>query len=138
MDTLSKLARSERMSRVRNKNTKPELLVRRLVWGLGFRYRLHARTLPGHPDMVFPQLRRAVFMHGCFWHRHPGCRNCRLPKSRLDFWRPKLRANRFRDLRNQRALEKLGWSYLVVWECELHDRETVARKLTRFLKRRTA
>src|SRR5882724_12236309 len=112
MDTLTQAQRSKRMSRVRYKDTKPELAMRRLLWALGFRYRLHGRDLPGKPDIVFPALKKVIFIHGCFWHRHPRCG--RMPKSRLEFWEPKLRENRSRDLRNQRALKKLGWKYLVV------------------------
>jgi DNA mismatch endonuclease, patch repair protein len=134
VDTLSSDERSERMSRVRNKDTKPEWAVRRLVHGLGFRYRLHARNLPGRPDLVFRPRQKVIFVHGCFWHRHSGCPNCRMPKSRLDFWKPKLRANRVRDLKNERALKKLGWEFLVVWECEVKDTDALSRRLREFLK----
>lgn len=120
------------MSLVRNKDTKPERAVRRLLWSRGFRYRLHVRTIPGRPDIVFHRARKAVFVHGCFWHQHPRCG--RMPKSRLKFWRPKLRANRVRDLRNQRALRALGWRYLVIWECELRSVVSIERRLTRFLR----
>jgi DNA mismatch endonuclease (patch repair protein) len=132
-DTLTKAERSERMSRVRNKDTKPEMLVRRLVHGLGFRYRLHAGDLPGRPDLVFRGARRAIFVHGCFWHRHPGCRNTRMPKSKLAFWRPKLLGNRRRDLRDQRRLLDLGWRALVIWECEVRDPAILKKRLDRFL-----
>src|SRR5450755_2355664 len=105
MDTLTPSERSERMSRVRAKDTKPELVVRRLTHRLGFRYRLHVGTLPGKPDLVFPKRRLAIFVHGCFWHRHSAaCLLTRMPKSRLDFWIPKLEQNRKRDLLNQRKL----------------------------------
>lgn len=133
MDTLTPPERSQRMSRVRSKDTKPEWVVRRLVHRLGFRYRLHSGRLPGRPDLVFPSRRKAVFVHGCFWHRHPRCRNTRMPKSRLSFWRPKLLENRLRDLRNQRALKKLGWGFLIVWECELRDRGRLSERLLDFL-----
>src|SRR5258705_10221520 len=120
-DTLSRKERSERMSRVRGRDTKPEMVVRRLVHRLGFRYRLHNRRLPGAPDLVFKSRRKAIFIHGCFWHRHPdpACKLARMPKSRLDFWRPKLEGNRERDLRHQSELETIGWRYLIVWEWEL-------------------
>ena len=131
MDTLTPLERSNRMSRVRFKNTKPEWRVRRLLWALGFRYRLHGRNLPGRPDIVFTRLKRVVFIHGCFWHGHPKCG--RMPKSRLEFWGPKLRENRARDLRNQRALKRLGWEYLVVWECQLKDLEALEFRIVDFL-----
>src|SRR5580700_175662 len=104
MDNLSKQERSERMSRVRSKDTKPEMIVRRLVHQMGYRYRLHVSSLPGKPDMVFPKLRRIVLVHGCFWHQHPGCG--RQPKSRQGFWAEKLCQNRERDLRNQQALRR--------------------------------
>jgi DNA mismatch endonuclease (patch repair protein) len=97
MDTLSPQEHSERMARVRAKDTGPELVVRRIVHGLGFRYRLHADGLPGKPDLVFPRLRRLIFVHGCFWHRHSACALSRLPKSRLEFWGPKLEGNQRRD-----------------------------------------
>ncbi|MCG3132810.1 MAG: Very short patch repair protein [Phycisphaerae bacterium] len=134
MDTLSPEQRSERMSRVRSKDTKPELVVRRLVHGAGYRYRLHRRELPGCPDLVFPARRKVIFVHGCFWHRHADCPNCRLPKSRLDFWEPKLKANHDRDRRNERLLRKGGWSVLVVWECEVRERDALARRVRAFME----
>jgi len=103
------------MSRIRGTDTGPEMAVRRIVHGMGFRYKLHARALPGTPDLVFPKLGKIIFVHGCFWHQHPGCG--RQPKSRLDFWKPKLFQNRERDLRNRRKLRSLGWRILIVWEC---------------------
>ena len=121
MDTLSKLERSRRMARVKNKDTKPELAVRRLLTKMGFRYRLHRPDLPGRPDIVFIGMRKAIFVHGCFWHRHGGCPATRFPKTRLAFWRPKLLANHRRDLRSQRLLTALKWRFLVVWECEVSD-----------------
>jgi DNA mismatch endonuclease (patch repair protein) len=135
VDSLSKSERSERMSRVRNRDTKPEMIVRRLLHSLGFRYRLHDRLLPGAPDLAFKSRRKAIFIHGCFWHRHsdPHCKLARMPKSKLDFWRPKLEGNRQRDLRNQSSLEAMGWQYLIVWECELGHREQLENKLFAFL-----
>jgi DNA mismatch endonuclease, patch repair protein len=133
MDTLTPYERSERMSRVRNKDTKPEMAVRRLVYRMGFRYRLHSRTLPGKPDLVFPRRKRVIFVHGCFWHRHSGCALARMPKSRLEFWKPKMEANRKRDSRNQRLLRKEGWRILVVWECQLADEETMQDRIMKFL-----
>lgn len=136
VDTLSRSARSERMSRVRSRDTGPEMAVRRMLHALGYRYRLHERKLPGSPDLVFPSRRKAIFVHGCFWHRHadPTCRLARMPKSRLDFWKPKLEANRERDLRHQSNLDALGWRWTVVWECELRQREQLRNKLTAFLE----
>lgn len=131
MDNLSKDERSERMSRIRSRDTGPEMIVRRLVHGMGFRYRLHVRGLPGVPDMVFPRLRKIIFVHGCFWHQHPGCG--RQPKSRLDFWTKKLSQNRRRDLRNQQILRSMGWQILIVWECQL-KRAVLRARLLRFLE----
>ena len=132
MDTLTPKQRSERMSRIGPKDTKPELIVRKIVHSMGFRYRLHSRRLPGQPDLVFASLQKVIFVHGCFWHRHPGCG--RMPKSRLDFWESKLRENRKRDIRNQRKLVRLEWGFLVVWECELTDEGSVAKRIRAFLE----
>lgn len=135
-DTLTKLERSERMRRVRAKNTKPELLVRRVIRQMGYRFSLHKSGLPGKPDIVLATNKKAIFVHGCFWHRHEArtCRLARLPKSRLDFWLPKLEANRLRDKRKQKALRSEGWKFLVVWECQLSDKERLENKLRRFLR----
>jgi DNA mismatch endonuclease (patch repair protein) len=133
MDTLTPAERSERMSRVRSKDTKPELRVRCLVHRMGFRYRLHARDLPGNPDLVFPSRGKIIFVHGCFWHRHGPCQNTRWPKSKLDFWRPKLEANQHRDEVNRRKLRKLGWQVLIVWECQLNS-ERLAARICAFLR----
>jgi DNA mismatch endonuclease (patch repair protein) len=134
-DTLTPAERSERMSRVRGRDTKPEMIVRRLAHGMGYRYRLHVGGLPGRPDLVFPWRRRVIFVHGCFWHRHPdpACKLARLPKSRLDFWRPKLDANRARDIAKQEGLKVLGWRVLVVWECELRDKDGLRARIRSFL-----
>ncbi|MBK8184055.1 MAG: DNA mismatch endonuclease Vsr [Candidatus Competibacteraceae bacterium] len=134
-DTLTPSARSERMGRIRNRDTGPEMRVRRLAHGMGYRYRLYRADLPGKPDLVFPSRRKIIFVHGCFWHRHPdaGCTLARLPKSRLDFWRPKLEGNRARDLENQKKLIENGWRVLVVWECELRDAGRLERTLRGFL-----
>lgn len=133
MDTLTPAERSARMALVRAKDTQPELLVRRLVHGMGYRYRLHRRDLPGTPDMVFPRRGKVIFIHGCFWHRHARCALARLPKSRGDFWLPKLTANAQRDVRNVRALRRLGWSVLTIWECQLGDADKLANRIRRFL-----
>jgi DNA mismatch endonuclease (patch repair protein) len=135
VDTLTRKERSDRMSRIRGKDTRPEVIVRRLVHGMGYRYRLHRRNLPGTPDLVFPGRKKVIFIHGCFWHRHsnPRCKLARLPKSRLDFWRPKLNANRRRDMRNQSKLRDLGWKIFVVWECEIGDKEQLENRLDAFL-----
>jgi DNA mismatch endonuclease (patch repair protein) len=133
MDTLSPQERSERMGRVKGKDTKPELVVRRLVHRLGFRYRLHSSALPGKPDLVFGRRKCLIFVHGCFWHRHQGCPLCRTPKSRLDFWEPKLEENRKRDSRNQRRLRRDGWRLMVIWECQLADENRLRRRILEFL-----
>lgn len=121
-------ARSAQMALVRGKNTKPELRVRRALHAAGLRFRLHSAKLPGKPDIILPSRRIAVFVHGCFWHRHPDpdCKRARLPKSRLDFWIPKLEANRDRDIQNEVALRQLGWAVWVIWECELRNHATLA------------
>lgn len=134
-DSLSESKRSERMALIRARDTKPEMIVRRLVHAMGFRFRLHRKDLPGRPDLVLPRTRSVIFVHGCFWHRHPEpkCKLARMPKSRLDFWQPKLEGNRGRDLRNQSELEAMGWRFLVVWECELRHTEQLQNKLSAFL-----
>jgi DNA mismatch endonuclease (patch repair protein) len=132
-DTLNREERSRRMSLVRGRDTKPELLVRSIAHSLGYRFRLHRRDLPGTPDMVFPRLHRVVFVHGCFWHRHARCKMARLPKTRRSFWVPKLEANRLRDARKLAALKRAGWRSLVVWECQLRDLGRVRQRLARFL-----
>lgn len=134
-DSLTRQERSERMSRVRHRDTEPEMTVRRLIHKMGFRFRLHDRRLPGSPDLVFKGRRKAIFVHGCFWHRHPdpACKLARMPKSRLDFWGPKLEGNRSRDLKHQSELDEIGWRYLIVWECELRHREQLENKLRAFL-----
>lgn len=126
---------SERMRRVKGKNTSPEMRVRRLVHRLGYRYRLHDRDLPGRPDLVFRPKRRVIFVHGCFWHQHPGCRYGALPRTRLDYWLPKLDRNRVRDRENLDALHDLGWEVMVVWECETKDEERLGLRLLEFLGR---
>ncbi|WP_260987640.1 very short patch repair endonuclease [Roseomonas gilardii] len=121
------------MSRVAQKNTKPEMIVRRIAHALGFRFRLHRRDLPGTPDIVFPRLRKAVFVHGCFWHRHPGCRLASTPKSRPEFWEPKFLANVERDGRKAEQLHASGWDVEIVWECETRDPDRLAKRLLEVL-----
>ena len=120
--------RSRIMARVRGKNTKPELLVRRALHRLGYRFSLHKGALPGRPDIVMPKYRTAIFVHGCFWHRHPGCRKASTPKTRAEFWQNKFDANVARDGRNRVDLIAAGWHVLTVWECETKTiEETIAR-----------
>lgn len=133
MDNVSPQRRSEIMGRVRSKDTGPELVVRRLVHAMGYRYRLHGKGLPGRPDLVFRSRGKVIFVHGCFWHRHEGCVLARLPKSRADFWLPKLEANRERDECNRRDLKSAGWKVLTVWECQLGRVELVRKRIRRFL-----
>ncbi|MBY3245161.1 DNA mismatch endonuclease Vsr [Rhizobium laguerreae] len=136
MDTLTPEQRSERMSRVRSRDTKPELIVRQIAHGLGYRFRLHRRDLPGTPDIVFPSRRKVIFVHGCFWHRHPdsACKLARMPKSRLDFWVKKLENNKNRDGINIARLHDLGWETLVIWECQTRAQKTLQVQITEFLK----
>lgn len=121
------------MRRIRKTDTSPELAVRRLAHCLGYRFRLYRRDLPGTPDLVFPRLRKVIFVHGCFWHQHSGCRLARKPKSRLDYWLPKLARNVERDRVAERELQALGWSVLTIWECETKDIEVLRDKLLGFL-----
>jgi DNA mismatch endonuclease (patch repair protein) len=132
MDTVSPQRRSEIMARVRSKHTAPEIAVRRLVHGMGYRYRLHRRDLPGSPDLVFVGMRKVMFVHGCFWHRHSGCAAARVPKTRHDFWLVKLQSNSERDSRNVCMLSEQGWDVMIVWECELKDMARLRAKIGRF------
>jgi len=132
-DKLSAERRSANMRRIRSKDTNPELALRSLIHRLGYRFRLHRKDLPGKPDMVFPSRRKVIFVHGCFWHQHPGCREGRVPGSRLEYWGPKLRRNQERDRASQAALTGQGWHCLTVWECELKDAAAVRKTVKRFL-----
>lgn len=133
VDSLSTEARSAMMSRIRGKNTRPELAVRKLVFAAKYRYRLHVKTLPGSPDLVFPSRKKAIFVHGCFWHLHEGCASARMPKSRVEFWSDKLNGNKLRDARNCQHLMAAGWQVLVIWECELEDLDILEKRLQNFL-----
>ncbi len=133
-DRLTPERRSENMRRIRAVDTSPELIVRRLAHSLGFRFRLHARNLPGKPDLVFPRLRKIILVHGCFWHVHEGCIESHVPKTRLEYWGPKLEGNRRRDRANAANLEELGWKILVVWECETANAKALTKRLSRFLR----
>lgn len=129
-DNLSSEQRHRTMSRIRSKNTRPEMVVRRYLHQHGFRYRLHDRALPGRPDIVLPKYRAVVLVHGCFWHRHEGCRYNREPQTHQTYWLPKREGVAARDEVNDRKLRELGWTVVVVWECELkQDPETRCRKL---------
>ena len=132
MDTLTPEQRSALMARIRGVDTKPELSVRRALHGQGYRFRLHGRGLPGKPDIVFKKRKRAVFVHGCFWHRH-GCKRTTHPKSRQDYWQDKFAKNVARDRRNAALLADDGWDVFVAWECEIDSDETLLRRLMEFL-----
>jgi DNA mismatch endonuclease Vsr len=134
MDTLTTSERSERMRRIRSKDTEPELTVRRLLHSLNYRYTLHAPALPGRPDIVFTRRRKVILVHGCFWHQHDGCTISHIPKSRQAYWTAKLNANRSRDLANQAQLAESGWTLLTIWECQTKDLEWLKGRLIEFLE----
>ena len=133
-DKLTPERRSWNMSRIRGRDTGPERQVRSTLHRLGFRFSLRRRDLPGRPDIVLPSRRVAVFVHGCFWHRHKGCRNAVLPKTRPEFWLTKLQSNVERDQVNSKLLRKLGWRVLVIWECELEHQQKLIRRILAALK----
>jgi DNA mismatch endonuclease (patch repair protein) len=137
-DTVSKRERSRIMAAVKSKDTTPELFVRRLVHSLGYRYRLHVRSLPGTPDLVFPRLRKIINVNGCFWHLHE-CPRCRVPSSRRDYWNAKLRRNAARDKQTQRKLRRDGWRVMVLWECQIGAawQERLRARIVTFLESRT-
>lgn len=132
-DKLTPDRRSANMARIRSKNTSPEMTIRRIVYEMGFRYRLHVAHLPGKPDLVFTRLKKIIDVRGCFWHQHGPCSDSRFPQSRQDYWRPKLQRNRRRDKKNLGLLEALGWKVLVLWECEVADVTRLRRSLSKFL-----
>lgn len=117
------------MSRIKGKSTKPELMVRRMAHALGYRFRLHRRGLPGSPDLVFPRLRLAIFVHGCFWHRHANCRYAYTPKSNVDFWNRKFESNTIRDKKVTGELQSGGWRVAIIWECETADAAALRKTL---------
>ena len=126
-DRLTKERRSWNMAQIRGKDTKPEVLVRSVLHRMGFRFRLHGKDLPGRPDIVLPRYRAVIFVHGCFWHRHRGCRNCTTPTRRREWWIKKLEGNVVRDRFQEQALRKLGWRTMVVWECETEMPDALER-----------
>lgn len=133
VDLLTREHRSWNMSRIRSRNTSPELTVRRILHRMGYRFRLHYKHLPGHPDIVLPKFKVVIFVHGCFWHRHKNCSNCTTPTANRRFWLEKFQGNVVRDKKNQRALKKSGWRMLVIWECQAEAEEKVRRMLGRFM-----
>ncbi|QIL01834.1 DNA mismatch endonuclease Vsr [Sphingomonas sinipercae] len=134
-DRLTRAQRSRLMGRVGQFNTPPELTVRRIAHSMGYRFRLHRKDLPGRPDIVFPKLRKAVFVHGCFWHRHAGCRKATTPKSNEAYWQQKFTDNVERDNKAVAELSRLGWETMIVWECETRDIDTLRDAISTFLKR---
>jgi DNA mismatch endonuclease, patch repair protein len=126
--------RRRTMQAVKSKDTAPEMTVRRLVHGMGYRFRLHRKDLPGKPDLVFSRLQKVLFVHGCFWHGHECARGCRAPKANAEYWRTKIARNRLRDAANLDALEEKGWDAAVIWECELKEPARVAERLKSFLR----
>jgi DNA mismatch endonuclease, patch repair protein len=133
VDHVDQAKRSLIMAAVHSEDTRPERVVQGIVHGLGYRYRLHVKSLPGRPDMVFPARRKLIFVHGCFWHRHRKCRYATSPKSRRKFWKAKFAANVARDRRNLRQLKRMGWAVLTVWQCELKKKERLMGRLDEFL-----
>ncbi len=123
------------MAKIRAMDTKPEMIVRRLVYSLGYRYRLHVKHLPGKPDLTFKRTKRVIFVHGCFWHRHglKTCRGARIPKSNTSYWQGKIEQNAARDQRNISELLREDWSVLIVWECQTRDKELLKREISTFL-----
>ena len=137
MDTLTSEKRSWNMSRIRGENTKPELAVRSMLHHMGYRFRVSDKKLPGKPDIVLPKYRTVIFVHGCFWHRHPGCKFTYTPKSRLEFWSRKFGENVKRDKNNISLLKKIGWLPIVVWECEIESNaDAVLSRVSGILQRR--
>ena len=134
MDRIDPARRSENMRRIRGRDTAPEMAVRRAIFARGLRFRLHRGDLPGRPDVVLPGRRLAIFVHGCFWHRHAGCARCTDPGTRADFWQAKFAANVARDARVQAELVTAGWRVETVWECEAAKPETLARRLDGILR----
>jgi len=133
-DRLTREQRSWNMSRIRSKNTKPEMVVRRMLTAQGIRYRLHRAGLPGKPDIVLGPRKLVIFVHGCFWHRHAECKEATMPTSNREFWLTKLEGNAARDKRHRSALRKLGWKVAVIWECEIRQPLKLEKRLAKLLK----
>jgi len=137
MDVFLKKKRSWIMSRVKGRDTKPELKIRSLVHKLGFRFRLGNRKLPGTPDLILTRFKKVIFVHGCFWHGHKNCRRAKLPETNADFWKNKIKKNKLRDTKDIKTLKTLGWKSLTIWQCELKNSLKVQIKLKKFLKAAT-
>ena len=136
VDNISSIRRSENMRRIRSKGTQPEIVVRGKIHAMGYRFRLHCPDLPGRPDIVFPKLRKVVEVRGCFWHQHNGCIDSHIPKSKIDYWRTKLRRNTLRDKQNLKKLKSLGWKVLVLWECDIRNNRAaqLESRIKKFLR----
>jgi len=134
MDHVAQGKRSKIMAAVHSKGTKPEILVRKLVYAMGFRYRLHDKDLPGKPDLVFKSKKKVIFVNGCFWHGHKGCEKARLPKTHKDYWQDKINRNRIRDRKNEKALNIMDWAHLTIWQCDLKKIEPIAKRIYKFLE----
>ena len=135
VDKLTPEERSKNMGKIRSKDTSPEMIVRRLAHRLGYRFRLHRKDLPGKPDLIFPSRKKIIFVHGCFWHQHNArkCKIVRTPKSKKDYWIPKLQRNVERDIQHKNNLKNMGWTTLVIWECETKNPEKLAAKIIKYL-----
>ncbi len=133
VDHLSSQKRSWNMSLIRSSNTKPEILVRKILYALGFRFRLHQKNLPGKPDIVLKKYNTVIFVHGCFWHQHKRCKRANIPKSNQSYWSPKLEHNKKRDVLHKKDLKKLGWKTITIWECEIKNAEKLRTKLSKLL-----
>ena len=136
VDSLTKEKRSWNMSRIRNKDTKPELVVRSLLHRIGYRFRLHRKDLPGKPDIVLPKYKTVIFVNGCFWHRHKGCKYAYKPKSRINFWQKKFNGNIERHQKYKKKLKRQGWKVLVIWECQIKELKTLKNRLQKELQTR--
>jgi DNA mismatch endonuclease (patch repair protein) len=134
MDIYSQKKRSEIMSKISGKDTKPEILVRKFLFSKGFRYRVNDKQYPGSPDIVLPKYKTAIFIHGCFWHGHPGCKASRLPETRKEFWEKKINDTKLRDKRKIGELKKMGWNTIVIWQCEIKNTENRQKRLESLLK----
>lgn len=134
MDTLTPEQRHKNMQHIRSKDTKPEIVIRKFLFSKGFRYRKNDRRLPGHPDIVLPKYHTVVFVHGCFWHRHPGCLKASTPTNNHEFWQRKFDANVERDCKQQNQLKEMGWHVIVVWECEISNKKKRMERLEALAK----
>ncbi len=135
VDRFSSVKRSEIMSKIGSKGSRQEMYVRRLIYSMGYRFRLHRKDLPGKPDLVFPKYKKVIFVNGCYWHGHAGCSRAVLPATNLDFWKEKIAKNKLRDRKNHRDLKKLGWSYLCIWQCGIKKSKesSIQKKIINFL-----